>query len=270
MNAHEIIIPMDAPAGRADKLLEKLLAMPRWQLRDAFSRRDVKRDGKRIAPDDLLSPGDRVLIYSPFERKVAVDCVYQDSEYVLIHKMPGLPTQGPASVESAASNQLGIALKACHRLDAQTGGLLLFAKTEKALAEAERAFYDHRVEKTYRALVRGRPDPAEATLSAYLIKDSAASTVRVASRSQPGAARIRTRYRVIESDGEISRVEVDLLTGRTHQIRAHMAYIGHPVLGDDKYGDRAFNKAHGARRQMLWAVKLTLWDGRSFSVREGF
>jgi len=268
LNLHQIIIPMDCPAGRADKLLSKLLPMPAGQLRVAFQRKDVKRGGKRIAPHDLLSPGDCVCVYTPLGNR-ALECVFQDSEYAVIHKMPGLPVQGPVSVEAVASNQLGIPLTACHRLDVQTGGLLLLAKTERALKEAERAFYDRRVARTYRALVRGRPNPAEATLSAYLLKDAGASTVRVMPRSQPGALKIETRYRVIDP-GDISRVEVDLITGRTHQIRAHMAYIGHPVLGDDKYGDRAFNKAHAARRQMLWAVKLTLWDGRPFSVREGF
>ena len=274
MNVYQIIIPIDFPVEKAEKALSKLVKdMPPWQIRDAFRRKDVKRDGQRIAPGDPLSPGDCVRIYTPYAKTSAaesIEIVYQDSEYVVIHKMPGLPTQGAASVEVVASDQLGVTLKACHRLDVQTGGLLLLAKTESARIEAERAFYEHRVQKTYRALVRGLPDPAEATLTAFLLKDATASKVRVARQTLPGAVKIVTRYRVIEPGEAVSRVEVDLLTGRTHQIRAHMAYIGHPILGDDQYGDRAFNKAHAARRQMLWAVRLTLWDGRTFSVEERF
>ena len=274
MNVHEIIIPMDFPAERADKALSKLIKeMPAWQIRAAFQRKDVKCNGKRIAPDDLLSPGDNVRVYTPYSKAVAVEpieCIFQDSEYAVIHKMPGLPVQGPVSVETLASDMLRVTLKACHRLDVQTGGLLLLAKTESALIKAESAFYHHQIEKTYRALVRGRPDPAEAKLTAYLLKDAKSSTVRIIPRYIPGAVKIETRYRVIDPGETVSRVEVDLLTGRTHQIRAHMAYIGHPVLGDDKYGDRAFNKEQGARRQKLWAVRLTLWDGRTFSVEERF
>lgn len=271
LNIHEIIIPMDLEAERADKLLARLVkGMPGWQLRDAFQRKDVKRNGKRIASNDLLLPGDCVRIYSPFDSTMTVECLYQDSDYAVIHKMPGLPVQGSVSVESVASNQLGVVLRACHRLDVQTGGLLLLAKTERALKEAERAFFHHQIARTYRALVRGNPCPPEALLKDYLIKNDSTSTVYIVSHQTPGAVSIETRYRVIDPGDTVSRVEVDLITGRTHQVRAHMAFIGYPVLGDDKYGDRVFNKAQNARRQMLWAIKLTLWDGRSFTVQEGF
>jgi len=271
MILHEFIIPYDFPPERAGKALLKLLKeTPSWQIRAAFARKDIKRNGKRIAPDDLLSPGDHVRCYMPQAKKATLECVYADEEFVVVHKMPGLPTQGPVSVESIASGQLGATLSACHRLDVQTGGLLLLAKTKPALQTAERAFLAHRVVRTYRALVRGLPNPPQATLTAYLTKDADASIVRVIPRWGKGALSIQTRYRTIDPGDAVSRVEVDLLTGRTHQIRAHMAYIGHPILGDDKYGDRAFNRAQGVRRQMLWAVRLTLWDGRTFSVREGF
>jgi len=242
--------------------------MPHWQIRAAFQRNDVKRNGKRITPDDLLSPGDFVRVYTPYTNESSLECVFQDAEYAVVHKMPGLLTQGPVSVETIASALLGATLFACHRLDVQTGGLLLLAKTERALHTAEQAFRERRVGRTYRALVRGLPDPSEAELKAFMIKDAKASTVRVIARQKPGARPITTRYRVIDPGDAVSRVEVDLITGRTHQIRAHMAFIGHPVLGDDQYGDRAFNRTHGARRQMLWAVRLTLWDGRVFSADE--
>ncbi|MCL1964186.1 MAG: RNA pseudouridine synthase, partial [Firmicutes bacterium] len=155
-------------------------------------------------------------------------------------------------------------------LDVMTGGLVLLAKDARALAVAEDAFARHALAKGYRALVRGCPTPKEAILTAYLRKDAERARVRVLDRAAEGTVPIETRYRVVEAGEEISRVEIGLITGRTHQIRAHMAHIGHPILGDDKYGDRAFNRDHGARRQKLWATRLVLWDGRAFEVEEGF
>lgn len=271
MNLHEIHIPIDFPPERADKLLARLLpGMPGWQLRAAFGQKDIKRDGKRITPQTVLSPGDVVHVYTPYAKDMRIECVHQDGEYAVLHKMPGLEVQGAVSLETIASEQLCVPLRACHRLDVQTGGLVLFAKSDAALQKARQAFATHDVSRTYRALVRGLPTPPEATLHAFLLKDASASTVHITKRHTPGALPIETRYRVMEPGEAVSRVEVQLMTGRTHQIRAHMAFIGHPVIGDDKYGDRECNRQQGARRQMLWAVKLTLWDGRSFEVREGF
>lgn len=271
LNLIKIHIPLECTQERADKLLTKCLpGMAGWQLHAAFLHRDVKCNGKRISQQTILSPGDTVHIYTPYASDMQIACVYQDDEYVVLHKMPGLEVQGPLSVESIASGQFGIPLMACHRLDVQTGGLLLLAKTEMALKTAQQHFAMHTIAKTYRALVLGCPSPQEATLHAYLRKDAENATVSVTKHYVKGALPIETRYRVVTPDAAISRVEVDLITGRTHQIRAHMAFIGHPILGDDKYGDRARNKACGVYRQMLWCVKLTLWDGRTFAVQEGF
>lgn len=301
LNLIEVHIPLECAPERADKLLAKCLqGMTGWQLHAAFLRKDVKRNGQRITAQMVLYPGDTVRIYTPYASDAHIACIHQDDEYVVLHKMPGLEVQGPVSVESIASRQFGVPLMACHRLDVQTGGLLLLAKTEAAFETAKQNFAAHTIAKTYRALVCGCPSPQEATLHAYLRKDSASAMVYVTGQRENAALPIETRYRVIVADerdfhkntqGEdgtngiaadegyshkiapdtiISRVEIELITGRTHQIRAHMAFIGHPVLGDDKYGDRACNKAYGVHRQMLWCVKLVLWDGRAFAVQEGF
>ena len=118
--------------------------------------------------------------------------------------------------------------------------------------------------------MRGTPEPAEKTLRAWLLKDAQAAHVRVLDAPQKGALPIETRYRVLSEEGGLSRLEVDIPTGRTHQIRAQLAHIGHPILGDDKYGDRALNRKYGVRAQRLWAVRLTLWDGRAFETKEPF
>jgi len=166
---------------------------------------------------------------------------------------------------------------ACHRLDNQTCGLVLFAKHEQAAEILTDVFRDRTLDKRYVCLVRGMMKPPAATCRAYLIKDSEAARVRVLDHSANGAKPIITEYETIES-GPVSRLRIHLVTGRTHQIRAHMAALGHPLLGDDVYGDRAFNRANHCRRLMLCAVSLTLdtngrlpqLDGKTFSIKEPF
>lgn len=271
LKKYALSIPEGAIPERADRVLARLLpGMPAYRVREAFRKRDVKCNGRRIAPDSVVSAGDALLVYLDAPGETQLEIVGEDEQYLVVNKRQGIPVQGEGSLEALCARHAGAPVFACHRLDVMTGGLTLLAKTEAALKDAEEAFAARLVRKVYRAQVRGCPEPKEAALHAYLRKDAGAATVRVTDRPQPGALPIETRYRVVTPGGDISRVEIDLITGRTHQIRAHMASIGHPILGDDKYGDRALNRAHGARRQRLWAVGLTLWDGRAFSVEEPF
>ena len=265
-------VPLDFPPLRALKALEKLFPeVPARLLREALAKRDVKQNGARIGADAQVKPGDTLIAFVPAFLKEALDIVFEDEAYLVVNKPKGVPvTGGTASLEGLCARHTGAPVFACHRLDVMTGGLTLLAKGEEALFAAERAFKARELKKTYRALVRGCPSPREAALCGYLRKDEKAARVAVLDRPAPGALPIETRYRVIEEGEGVSRLEVDLITGRTHQIRAHLAHIGHPILGDDKYGDRAFNRVHGARGQRLWATRLTLWDGRTFSVREPF
>ncbi len=256
---------------RVDRALRRLLPeLSARQARDCFKARDVRLNGVRVPPDAVASAGDTLTVFYQETPVPALDIRLEDDNYVIINKAQGMPVQGEGSLEQLLARQLGAPVYACHRLDVMTGGLVLLARNGQALSVAEEAFAAHTVKKTYRALVRGCPEPREATLTAYLIKDAGAAKVRVLDRPAPGARTIQTAYRVIDPNPEISRVEVQLLTGRTHQIRAHMAHIGHPILGDDKYGDRALNRAHGAKRQVLWSTRLMLWDGREVEVKEGF
>ena len=129
------------------------------------------------------------------------------------------------------------------------------------------------MEKFYTCRTKGCPAKREAVMHAYLRKDAQLSRVAVTDYPARGALEIVTGYRVLEP-GEYARLEVELMTGRTHQIRAHLAHIGHPILGDDKYGDRALNRRLGLRRQQLWATRLVFHaggalaylDGKAFSV----
>lgn len=164
-----------------------------------------------------------------------------------------------------------------HRLDNKTCGLCLFAKNPRAHAVLLEAFKQRTVEKYYICLVRGIPKPPAATCSAFLLKDAARGVVQILDQNRPGARPITTGYETL-SAGPVSRLRVHLITGRTHQIRAHLAALGHPVLGDDLYGDRSFNRLQKSRSLKLCAAELTLntegqlpnLDGKTFKINPPF
>ena len=200
--------------------------------------------------------------------------LYEDERMLAVEKPAGVPVDGDA--DSIGADTMLARLRAycpaaslAHRLDAGTGGVLLAGKTGEGLAGLLDAFKNHRIEKTYLCLVRGAPNPPQADRKAFLLKDAASARVRILNAPAPGALSIETRYRLLEARGDTSLLEVQLVTGRTHQIRAHLSALGYPLLGDDKYGDRAFNRAHHAAQIALWCARLRL-DGLTFESRPPF
>jgi len=153
-------------------------------------------------------------------------------------------------------------------LDVQTGGLLLFTKDDDAFSSALEAFSKRTFQKYYTCRVKGCPARHEAVIRAYLRKDAQISRVSVTDYPARGAVEIATAYRVLER-GEHAVLEVELITGRTHQIRAHLAHIGHPILGDDKYGDRLLNRRLGLKKQQLWATRLVFQSEGALSYLNG-
>jgi len=286
----EVVIPVDLPPMRLDKYLMRALpGLPAWAIREAFSRRDIKMNGLRVKADAQTKPSALVLVYGVQEARAItpVNVVYEDAHILLINKPANISVQsdpgGGATAEDIAlihvreENPDALPPKACHRLDNQTSGLLLLAKTNIADEILTSAFKERTIGKTYTCLTKGTPQPREATLHAYLMKDAQNAHVGICDHLVPGALPITTGYRVMEA-GSICRLEVDLITGRTHQIRAHLAYIGHPILGDDAYGDRVFNKEQNMKRLMLCATSMTLTgkdelaylDGRTFTILPPF
>lgn len=144
----------------------------------------------------------------------------------------------------------------CHRLDRNTGGLLMLAKTEEARQAVSEALRTHQIRKKYRCFVAGIPNPSSAVVDAWLEKDASAGRVYIHEAPRENAVPIRTRYRVLEHHQEVSLLEVEIITGRTHQIRAQMARLGYPILGDSRYGSNAVNRRHGVTKQLLWACDL--------------
>lgn len=185
---------------------------------------------------------------------------YADENLLAVDKPAGLAT---AEADAPGGDTLEGRLRALygqvfplHRLDVNTTGLVLFARTPQAQALLLEAFAKRQVRKTYHCVARGGPAPPEALRAAYLEKDPLAARVRVSDGPAPGAKRIETAYRMLASKPGESLLAVDLRTGRTHQIRAHLAHLGHPLLGDDKYGDRAWNRARKVSLPRLCAVEI--------------
>ena len=216
-------------------------------------RRDVKLDGKRVPKETAAKAGQELRIYLPDEEEeTPLEIIYEDGDVLLVNKPAGISVEPDGKGGTTLTELCGKHVReknadafppaACHRLDNQTCGLCLFAKNEKALDILQQAFRDRSLEKRYECLVRGIPKPPRAECRAWLIKDARAGRVRIADRPEEGARPIATEYETLEA-GAVSRLRVHLITGRTHQIRAHLAALGHPVLGDDVYGDREFNRS---------------------------
>lgn len=265
MRLETVMLPETLPVPRLYALLRRMLPhVGDAALRQAFDRRDVKMNGVRVRRDVEAQPGATVQIYLSDECVCrSPEILYEDERILIVNKPIGISSdaddQGGPTIgewlEQAGNGRFVTPPMPCHRLDNPTDGLLVMAKDENTLAAMQKAFHDRQVIKRYQCLVRGEPAPAQAMLSAYLVKDARKACVRVSDAPSHGALPIRTEYRTLLA-GEVSRLEITLHTGRTHQIRAHMAHIGHPLLGDDKYGDRDFNREHHAKRLMLTAVEL--------------
>lgn len=273
-------------------MLSRLLAqeaadVPQWAIRQAMKSRDVRIDGVRACGDVRVRAGWEIRAFFP---KAAMEgreksrpmppIIYEDEHILLIDKPQGLASQNddePTAGDNALTRAIAYRrskgdqtdrVRLCHRLDVQTGGLLLFAKDDAAYDAAVQAFSERMLDKYYTCRVKGCPAQRERVMRAYLRKDAEISRVSVTDYPARGALEIVTGYRVVEP-GEFARLEVKLMTGRTHQIRAHLAHIGHPILGDDKYGDRALNRRLGLRRQQLWATGLVFHAGGALAYLDG-
>jgi len=240
--------------------------LPAHAVRDLMKKRDVKRDGARLGAEDMVAGGDELVLYLPDRFSPApAEFVFDDGRIAAAVKPQGLPVdvdQDGVGADTLLSRIQAVhpSAQLCHRLDAATGGLVLAAADGETLEQALLTFRDHALHKKYLALARGGFPKKEGTLKAWLVKDAKKATVRVVHREERNAKPIETRYRVVDEAGGIARVELEPVTGRTHQLRAHMADFGHPLLGDDKYGDRTFNR-RGPGGLCLWCAELSL--GRS-------
>ena len=255
------------PRGLGPMPLEKYLRrawplLPGRVLRDALKKRDVRVNGVRSGGDATVRGGDELTLYLSDEWLAPEpEILWTDERLIVAVKPQGLPVD--ADRDGVGADTLLTRLqrrwpnaRLCHRLDAATGGIVLAAADDAVYAQALEAFKAHRIRKEYHALALNRFDRRQGTLRAWLVKDARRAEVRVLHRDAPNAKPIETRYRAGDAAAEgLYHVWLEPVTGRTHQLRAHMADFGHPLLGDDRYGDRAANQRFTGAPLCLWHEK---------------
>ena len=229
-------------------------------------KKDIKINDKRISENCLLRTGDDVKIYVADDflyKKLDIPIVYQDNNIVIFNKPQSIEVTGEKSLTDYAkklfSNDANTFVEPCHRLDRNTSGLVLFARDKSSLDELLLAFKNHLVEKHYICAVYGIPKKKTQRLEAFLFKDSKKSQVYISDQPQKGYQKIITSYKLIKTNPQknISLLDIQLETGKTHQIRAHLAYINLPILGDGKYGINKINKAFSLSKQQLSSYSLS-------------
>lgn len=234
--------------------------------REALKRRDIRINGAKAGAEASVRGGDALSLYIDAKwLEPEAEVIFSDDRLIVAVKPQGLPVDADregvgADTLLARLERRWPGIRLCHRLDAQTGGIVLAAADDGVWRQAFEAFRDHRgVSKRYSALAFGAFERPEGTLEAWLLKDARRGDVRVLHRDAPGAKPIVTRYWVGEAAAPgLYRVALEPVTGRTHQLRAHMADFGHPLLGDDHYGDREANRRFPGAKLCLWHERLSV------------
>ena len=229
--------------------------------------KDVKIDGKAEKENVMVESGRVVtFFYSDDMLEKKYDVVYENDEAIIVYKKVGIETSGENGLEKVVPNAIAV-----HRLDRNTEGLVVFAKNADAEQKLLSAFKGSGVHKHYVAEVVGDCDVKSQVFVAYLAKDDEKSLVKIFDKKKEGCVKIQTKVSTIKHNSESSLVEIELLTGKTHQIRAHLAHLGHPIIGDGKYGKNADNKKFGMSRQKLACFKMIFekvgvkgLDGKTF------
>ena len=189
---------------------------------------------------------------------IKLDIVFEDKNILIVNKPISIEVVGENSLTTVVQNYCGNNTLPCHRLDRNTTGLVLFAKNDDALNILFEKFKNREIEKHYIAKVYGIPKKDSDVLTAFLFKDNKKSVVYISDNFKKGYQKIITCYNVLNRDykNNTSILDIDLQTGRTHQIRAHLAHIGFPIIGDGKYGINEINKKFKAKTQLLCSYKM--------------
>ena len=254
----------------------------------AFRNKRIKVNGARAQRDQKLVAGDILQCYindeffeSPSEENVyltittpRLKIVYEDENIMLLDKPAGMLAHADEheKVNTLVNHMLAYLYQKrewrpreenaftpalCNRIDRNTGGIVIAAKDAETLRVINEKIRDRELDKRYLCITAGRPKKPEGRVECFLLKDEKKKQVSVYHKPIPGGKTAITDYKVLETRGELSLVEIGLETGRTHQIRATMADLGCPLLGDGKYGRGDVNRRYGEMRQALYAYKLT-------------
>lgn len=254
---------------RLDKyLMDQFPALGMGRLNKALRENKIKLNGKKQPLSTRVQNGDIIKLFlndDQLENRPtpAAVFVYEDDDIIIANKPAGIAVDGPDSDTLLRRVQTKLAAEGkaahavlCHRLDTGTSGLVLLAKNSATEAFLTAAIKARDIEKRYLCVTFGRPNPPAALLRDYLLKDAERGIVRITDTTAGGAKEVTTRYETLAVSGRLALLEVELVTGRTHQIRAHLAHIGCPILGDSKYGNNAANRELRFKYQALCAWEL--------------
>lgn len=285
----EIIIGENDFGQRLDRFLLKLYpSLKAGNINKALRNKDIRLNGKRTEAAYRLQKGDTLYLFFP-DRLLSgetekngdftaasdkLSIIYEDENILLADKEQGLVVHADDNNTSDTlinriqkylynkgeydpKKEHVFAPALCNRIDRNTSGIVIAAKNAEALRILNEKIKNRELQKKYLCIVLGKMPKASDILTAYLEKDSEQNIVRMGDVKTKTNLTVKTGYKVIESTGDLSLLEIELLTGRTHQIRAHMAYLGHPLLGDGKYGINRINVKYGLRTQALCSHELT-------------
>ena len=296
----EYVIGSNEAGQRLDKFLGKYMPLaPKSFFYKMLRKKNITLNGKRAAGSEKLTEGDAIRFFLSDETicKFSAcsenisgpagsgepisaddpDILYEDQNTLFINKPAGVLSQKASADDLSLVEQLTSYLlrsgqitgkdlrtfhpAVCNRLDRNTSGIVAAGKSLAALQELSAMFRERSLHKYYLCLVSGRVDKS-ARITGYIVKDSRTNRVRFSQTDAHGSSKIETEYRPLCTGDDVTLLEVRLITGKTHQIRAHLASQGHPIIGDYKYGIRKINDryryAYGLRSQLLHAARLVI------------